>query len=274
MEKPEHLLSRKFCTENPEVWKNEVIPMLRSWKLEDTQPTITHKMIGWLYNQGWLTRVYTQNIDGLELRPEILELSNNISGYSESIIQAHGSMRDGTVVLYGDKLSDSFYKACENDFNSPENPVDLILVMGTSLQVAPFCSIPNLAPKNATRVLVDPNPNRVISLNPWSTTTKLADIDVQLGSLWKKPNSPWENELLVKSTSDDFVRQFFNTPGAIKKGWNLLTALNVEMVEVISRGKWHLCEVVSKNSDEITVKRCSDGKKVKVSLNKIRNIDY
>ena len=43
METPEHLLSRKFCSENPEVWKNEVVPMLRSWKLEDTQPTITHK---------------------------------------------------------------------------------------------------------------------------------------------------------------------------------------------------------------------------------------
>ena len=42
------------------------------------------------------------------------------------------------------------------------------------------------------------------------------------------------------------------------------------MVEVISKGKWHLCEVVSKNGDEITVKRCSDGKKVKVSVNKTR----
>ena len=142
--------------------------------------------------------------------------------------------------------------------------------MGTSLQVAPFCSIPNLAPKNATRIIVDPNPNRVISLNSWSTTTKLAGRDVELGSLWKKTNSPWEQEHLIKSTSDDFVRQFFNTPGAIKKGWNLLTALNVEMVEVISKSKWHLCEVVSKNSDEITVKRCSDGKKVKVSVNKTR----
>ena len=65
--------------------------------------------------------------------------------------------------------------------------------MGTSLQVAPFCAIPNLVPKTATRVLVDPNPNRVLSLNPWSTTTKLAGRDVELGSLW---NSRWENELL------------------------------------------------------------------------------
>ena len=140
METPEHLLSRKFCTENPEVWKNEVVPMLRSWKLEDTQPTITHKMIGWLHKKGWLTRVYTQNIDGLELHPEIMsKLSINPNEYSEKIVQAHGSMRNGSVVLYGDKLPPRFYKACEDDFNNTENPVDLVLVMGTSLQVAPFC---------------------------------------------------------------------------------------------------------------------------------------
>ena len=221
MNQPEYLLSRQFCNENPEVWKNEVVPMLRSWKLEDTHPTITHKMISWLYNQGWLTRVYTQNIDGLELHPEVLELTTNASDYSRSIIQSHGSMRDGSVVLYGDKLSDKFYKACDEDFNSTENPVDLVLVMGTSLQVAPFCSIPNLAPETATRVLVDPNPGRVLSLNPWSISINLAGREVELGSLWKKEDSLWEHELLVQSTSDDFVNKFFESPCAKKKGWSL-----------------------------------------------------
>ena len=272
MDKPEHLLSRTFCNKNPIVWKEEVVPMLRSWKLEDTQPTITHKMIGWLHKQGWLTRVYTQNIDGLELHPDIFsELSIDPSEYSERIVQAHGCMRDGTVVLYGDKLSNTFYKACDQDFNNPENPVDLVLVMGTSLQVAPFCSIPNLAPTTATRVLVDPNPSRVISLNSWSTTTKLAGRDVELGSLWKKTNSHWENELLIKSTSDNFVINFFKSPGSVMNGWNLLSELNVELVEVMSKSKWHLCEVISKNNDTIKVKRCIDGKKIQVSINKIRN---
>ena len=265
MKQPEHLLSREFCEKNPTVWENEVVPMLRSWKLEDTKPTITHKMIGWLHNQGWLTRVYTQNIDGLELHPDILELSNNSSQYSESIIQAHGSMRDGTVVLYGDKLSERFYQACEQDFNSPENPVDLVIVMGTSLQVAPFCSIPNLVSENATRVLVDPHPNRVISLNSWSTTTKLAGRNVALGSLWKKRNSPWKNELLIESKSDDFVLKFFESPSATQKGWDLLSCLNVELIQVKSKGKMQLCEVVSKNNDIITIKRCIDGKQILIS---------
>ena len=273
MEKPEHLLSRSFCVQNPEVWRDEVIPMLRSWKLEDTKPTITHKMIGWLFKKGWLTRVYTQNIDGLELHPEILsELSDNSTEYSKCIIQAHGSMRDGTVVLYGDSLSDNFYNACEDDFKTPKNPVDLVIVMGTSLHVAPFCSIPNLVPKNATRVLVDPHPHRVTSLNPWSTTTttKLAGRDVKLCSFWKKPNSPWENEIIIKSTSDDFVRNFFASPIFVKKQLSLLSALKVEQVEVISKGKWYVCDVLAKNDDQVKVRRCSDGKISTISLKKIR----
>ena len=272
MDKPEHLLSRTFCNNNPEVWKNEVIPMLRSWKLEDTKPTLTHKMLGWLYKQGWLTRVYTQNIDGLELHPEILsDILEDSPGYHESIVQAHGSMRDGTVVLYDDPLPDTFYKTCENDFKSPQVPVDLVMVMGTSLQVAPFCAIPNLVPKDATRVLVDPCPERMISLNPWSSTTiKLGGHDVKLCSLWKRTDSPWKHELMIKSTSDDFVRQFFVSQGATKKGWTLESSLKVEHVEVISKGKWHLCEVISKKGNLINIRRCKDGKEAQISINKTR----
>ena len=272
MEKPEHLLSREFCNDNPQVWKDEVIPMLRSWKLEDTKPTITHKMLGWIFKQGWLTRVYTQNIDGLELHPEILsELFLDSPKYSESIIQSHGSMRDGTVVLYGDPLPDNFYQACEDDFKCPKEPVDLVIVMGTSLQVAPFCAIPNLVPKNADRVLVDPCPARVTSRNPWSTTTtKLGGQDVKLCSLWKTKDSPWEHELMIKSTSDDFVRQFFMSPAAKERGWNLLSSLKVPHVEVISKGIWYLCEVISRSDNKMTVRRCSDGKVVQVSIKKTR----
>lgn len=272
MENPEHLLSRSFYDENPEVCKNEVIPMLQSWKLEDTQPTITHKLLGWLYKQGWLTRVYTQNIDGLELHPEVLsQLPKEHSKYTESIIQAHGSMRDGTVVFYGDALPNRFFQACDDDFKSPKKPVDLVLVMGTSLQVSPFCAIPNLVPKDATRVLVDPFPNRVISLNPWSTTTtQLGGSQVKLCSLWGESNSPWEHELLIASTSDDFVRQFFESPVANKKGWSLLSELKVEEVEVISKGKWHLCHVISVNNNKISVRRVSDRKEVIVPEKRIR----
>ena len=64
--------------------------------------------------------------------------------------------------------------------------------------------------------------------------------------------------------------KFFESLSATKKGWNLLSALKVELVEVISKGKWHLCEVISNNNNKFIVKRCSDGKKVQVSVNKTR----
>jgi NAD-dependent SIR2 family protein deacetylase len=270
MKQPEKLLSRKFCNENPDVWKNEVVPMLRSWKLEETNPTITHKMLGWLHKQGWLKRVYTQNIDGLELHQDVILETQDSSGYKDCIIQSHGSMRDGSVVLYGDTLPEYFYKSCELDFKYSDSPVDLLLVMGTSLQVAPFCAIPNLAPKGATRVLVDPFPNRVISLNPWTQAkTELGGRQVELCSLWRKKEPLWENELLIESTSDNFTQRFFESPISIKKGFSLLS-YKPEKVEVISKGEWHICDIISKNNDMLKVKRCKDGKMAEVSIKKTK----
>lgn len=270
MVQPEILLSRKFNNENPEVCKNEVEPMLRSWKLEEAYPTICHKMLGWLYKQGWLQRVYTQNIDGLELHQDVISETNDPIGYKKCVVQSHGSMRDGTVVFYDDPLPEDFYKSLETDFKSSNSPVDLILVMGTSLQVSPFCAIPNLAPKSATRVLVDPNPNRVVSSNPWTINIDLAGRQVELGSLWKKEESRWENELLIESTSDNFIQKFFESPTSLKKGFSLLSSPKIEKVEVISKGKWYICDIISKNDDMLKVKRCEDGKIVKVSIKKTK----
>jgi len=270
MIQPEILLSRKFFEENQEVWVNEVVPMLESWKLEETNATIAHKMLGWLYKQGWLRRVYTQNIDGLELDQDVILETDDPVGYKKCVVQSHGSMRDGSVVFYGDPLSEDFYKNCEIDFKCPNSPVDLILVMGTSLQVAPFCAIPNLAPKSATRVLVDPNPGRVLSLNPWTILKiELGGRQVELCSLWKKEESRWENELLIESTSDNFVQKFFESPTSLKKGFSLIPS-KIEKVEIISKGKWHLCDIISKNDDMLKVKRCEDGKIVKVSIKKTK----
>jgi len=270
MIQPEILLSRKFHNENPEVCENEVEPMLRDWKLEEAYPTISHKMLGWLYKQGWLKRVYTQNIDGLELHQDvILETQDLSSGYKECVIQSHGSMRDGSVVFYDDPLPKKFYKTLEIDFKCPKQPVDLILVIGTALQVSPFCAIPNLAPKSATRVIVDPYPNRVISSNPWTIKIELAGRQVELCSLWKKKESRWENELLIESTSDNFVQKFFECSTSVKKGFSLLPT-KIEKVEIISKGKWYICDIISKKDDMLKVKRCADAKIVKVSIKKTR----
>ena len=116
---------------------------------------------------------------------------------------------------------------------------------------------------------MDPNPNRVISSNPWTIKTELAGRQVELGSLWKKEESRWENELLIESTSDNFVEKFFESPTALKNGFSLLQT-KIEKVEIISKGQWHLCDIISKNDDMIEVRRCEDGKIAKVSIKKTK----
>ena len=300
------------------IWDDEVVPMLREWKLHEARPTLTHRFLGWLFAQGWLRRVYTQNVDGLELSGEVLREAVRLpqpgaseknhssfvaaaeassaaeAAYRACIVQAHGSIRDASIVLYGDDLPTRFFDCCRLDFptmkknvrratkddvridreesfscedghlddsdsDSDEGEgggkvgisaatntewegtftgVDLVLVMGTSLQVAPFCAVPNLAPKTAYRVLVDPTLSALC--NPWTcATARLAGRNVPLRSFWKEVEvtageraddeeamraKRWPNQLLSRSRSDDFIGRFFHhvassrsTGGAAKK---------------------------------------------------------
>jgi hypothetical protein len=52
-----------------------------------------------------------------------------------------------------------------------DSAVDLILVLGSSLQVAPFCAVPNLVSKSCCRVLVTKNPLACFS-NAWCAEPK------------------------------------------------------------------------------------------------------
>ncbi|KAA6368959.1 MAG: putative NAD-dependent deacetylase sirtuin-2, partial [Streblomastix strix] len=56
-------------------------------KPNDFQPTFTHKFLGLLQQRGFLKRIYTQNVDGLEAKAG-LPLS--------SIIEVHGTLRTST----------------------------------------------------------------------------------------------------------------------------------------------------------------------------------
>lgn len=145
---PETLLSRAFVCEHPDAWRGEVVPWLRTWKMQEASPAAAHRFCAWLHQQGWLRRIYTQNVDGLHTHPEL-------SMPDGMVVECHGSFRDGSCVLYGDPMPDTLDEACREDFGQAEPPVDLVLVMGTSLQVAPFCAVPNLAKKGCARVLVN-----------------------------------------------------------------------------------------------------------------------
>lgn len=231
---PEWLLSRHFAIEHPQVWNEIMLPRIQA-DFNGLQPTLTHRFFAWLYQHGWLGRIYTQNVDGLHTHPSL-----NIP--PDLVVECHGSMRTGNLVLYGDDLPQRVSECCNQDFPLNANPgqeFDLVLVFGTSLQVAPFCGIPNMVPKGCTRVLVN---KRVQDCLRNDFTPRASDgvyggfggisqvtsarigkrKNVPLRPLWNdsKANKKWQ-QLLVESESDEFVRRFFESLVAKELGHSL-----------------------------------------------------
>nr|XP_058901813.1 NAD-dependent protein deacetylase sirtuin-2 isoform X3 [Kogia breviceps] len=123
------------------------------------KPTICHYFIRLLKEKGLLLRCYTQNIDTLE-RVAGLE--------AEDLVEAHGTfytshcispvcrqeytlswMKD--IVFFGENLPARFFSCLQSDFLK----VDLLLIMGTSLQVQPFASLISKAPLSTPRLLIN-----------------------------------------------------------------------------------------------------------------------
>jgi len=135
------------------------------------------------------------------------------------IVECHGSLVDAeddikSIVLYGDNLPDRFFEACKQDFGDDSSPqVDLMLVLGTALQVAPVCAVPNLAPRGCTRVLVNRDLHDCFT-NDFSFTSS-TQIELggrtvsfnrygEIATQMRSGNSSWLN----LTACDDFVRAF------------------------------------------------------------------
>ena len=138
--------------------------------LSKVNATISHKFMNFFVNKNIVKYVFTQNIDGLEKKAKIPD---------EKLVFAHGNFYTGhcpkccisidiekinegiekgqiyycpncngpckpNVVFYGEGLPKRFFEKlfeCED--------IDLIIIMGTSLKVQPFASIPDLTNSNA-----------------------------------------------------------------------------------------------------------------------------
>jgi glycerol kinase len=144
----------------------------------DREPTLTHYFFRLLENKGILMKVFTQNIDSLELRAN---LSNS------KLVQAHGHfnscrcisckvegdidlmlwhLKEKTVylcpicqdpvkpdvVFFGEQLPKEF---TESVTDLPT--ADLLIVVGTSLVVYPFASLITMVRKGIPRVYVSKN---------------------------------------------------------------------------------------------------------------------
>ena len=138
--------------------------------LSQTKPTIAHKFMNFLTQENKVKYIFTQNIDGLEIKAKIPK---------EKLVFAHGNFIEGhcpkckedvdiekinegidkgevyycpkcngpckpKIVFYGENLPVTFFK-CIYDLQD----IDLIIIMGTSLQVYPFAGIPEFANPDA-----------------------------------------------------------------------------------------------------------------------------
>ena len=202
MDSPEEFFYKKTFLEKPELFYE----FCKIFDLSQIKPTLTHKFMKYMIDQGIVKYVFTQNIDGLELKAKIPK---------EKIVFAHGSFTEGhcskckikvdinkineginsgkivycdicggpckpNVVFYGEDLSEDFYYKAEESRDS-----DLVIILGTSLQVYPFAKIPKLLNVKSWKVVF--NRDRV-------------------GSFLY--NFLFSNTLFIQGTTDNTVIQF------------------------------------------------------------------
>uniref|UniRef100_A0A7S2EHD3 Deacetylase sirtuin-type domain-containing protein n=1 Tax=Ditylum brightwellii TaxID=49249 RepID=A0A7S2EHD3_9STRA len=172
---PEAVFDLGFYRNNPSPFvnlANELWPGLKF------SPTLTHSFITLLDRKNLLLRNYTQNIDMLEILSGVDE---------EKLVECHGHFRtascikcksnyDGSecrriileeqkapncrrcgglvkpdIVFFGEGLPDRFHRLLQKDLKK----ADLLIVMGTSLTVAPVSLIPTMVSPRCRRVLLN-----------------------------------------------------------------------------------------------------------------------
>jgi len=178
--KPEAIFDLGFFRESPNAFYHlakELWPTGKKY-----MPTRSHYFLAMLEKQGRLLRCYTQNIDMLE----------QLAGLSEEkVIAAHGNFAKAhtlegkevpvaeleaavfhgidacrdlekkygalvkpDIVFFGESLPENFHKGMQADFPH----CDLLIVLGTSLAVAPFNQLIRKVAPMCPRVLVNKEP--------------------------------------------------------------------------------------------------------------------
>jgi len=178
---PQSIFDIVYYRHNP----NPFCHIAKEHYTKDYKPTLTHYFIRLLADHGLLLRNFTQNIDGLEEKAGLPD---------KYIIHAHGTYKTAhcvgnelgrgcgkeysqewfkdkmvkmkkpicsvcrgyvkpDIVFFGEELPISFWFGLQDDIPK----CDLMIIMGTSLQVHPFASIPDQVNLNVPRLLINKN---------------------------------------------------------------------------------------------------------------------
>ncbi len=162
------VMTRDLLYGDPEEFFRQGMAMLSFLEdIENTKPHVGHLVLAEMEREGLLACIITQNIDGLHLKAgskKVYEVHGNIrEGYCTSCrkkvefslltrkikegenppmcSKCGGMLRPG-VVLFGDGLPDCYREALVEVKNS-----DMLLVIGSSLGVAPVNNLPALSKK-------------------------------------------------------------------------------------------------------------------------------
>ena len=173
LSRPEQFFEINYFYNHPEAFYD----FCKGFDISECRPTKTHLFMGFLTNiKKIVKRIYTQNVDGLELLAGVPRAKvtfahgtiteagcpNCLKEYDVEDVRKY--VNEGKilkcskcnkpikpkVVFYGENLPDKFFE----DFNDI-NVTDLAFIMGSSLAVYPFNQLPYGIKKESWRVLIN-----------------------------------------------------------------------------------------------------------------------
>ena len=177
---PEAIFELEYFRQNPAPFV-DVAKAIWPGQADGPNATLAHSFVALLEKRGLLKRVYTQNIDGLERLAgvsdeRLIECHGHFSTCScikfmckrkkdidpkecqETYMKGEimkcpdcGSFVKPDIVFFGEELPSIFVDYIDKDMDD----CDLLIVMGTSLLVAPVASIPNWVGKKVPRLLIN-----------------------------------------------------------------------------------------------------------------------
>lgn len=176
---PEAIFSIDYFRENPQPF----FELAKETMPGKYKPTYAHYLPVILQRHNMLKRVYTQNIDGLERVAGVIpdkmvechgtyftahclnckkqyELKDIQEQLEEGKVIKCTECKEGVVkpdiVFFGEGLPDRFFDLMDEDFAE----CDLLIIIGTSLQVSPVNSLPSLVKTSVPRVLIN---NKIVN---------------------------------------------------------------------------------------------------------------
>ncbi|XP_060031815.1 NAD-dependent protein deacetylase sirtuin-3, mitochondrial isoform X2 [Erinaceus europaeus] len=188
---PEAIFELTFFCHNPKPF----FALAKELRPGNCRPNVIHYFIRLLHDKGLLLRLYTQNIDGLERAAGIP---------ASKLVEAHGSFASATctvcqrswpgediwaevkegrvplcpvctgvvkpdIVFFGEPMPQRFF------LHVVDFPMaDLLLILGTSLEVEPFASLCEAVRHSVPRLLI----NREV-VGPFAWRPRVQDVVVQ-----------------------------------------------------------------------------------------------